>query len=136
MCNNVCKYWGEYDSENGREYEYCKLVKKSCYCCGTKDQCNFKWALDKEKRIIINHVKDCNAIKFLSEPCNCGADEVNMGLMDKMELSHDEIDTILNWIACERDMKPNQFSCQGHFEDYINKLDSIQIKLENMIGEK
>ena len=44
----VCKYWGEYDDDRGL-YEWCKLVKKSCACCGTKKQCNFKWALEKDK---------------------------------------------------------------------------------------
>lgn len=43
----VCKYWNEYDDENG-SFEYCKLVKKSCYCCGALKQCNYQY-----KRITI-----------------------------------------------------------------------------------
>jgi len=44
----MCKYWREYDDKKGL-YEYCKLVKKKCYCCGTKKQCNFKLELKKDK---------------------------------------------------------------------------------------
>ena len=44
----VCKYWNEYDDSNGRLFEYCKLVNKSCYCCGIKKQCTYKW-IDSEK---------------------------------------------------------------------------------------
>jgi len=37
----ICKHWREYDKENGQLYEYCKLTRKICYCCGTLKQCNF-----------------------------------------------------------------------------------------------
>lgn len=37
----VCKHWSEYDAFNGRLFEYCSLVKKSCYCCGTLKQCSY-----------------------------------------------------------------------------------------------
>lgn len=45
----MCKHWREYDDDDRGLYEYCKLTRKECYCCGTKKQCSFKWALDKEK---------------------------------------------------------------------------------------
>jgi len=38
----ICKYWHEYDDDR-RLYEYCKLTKKSCYCCGILRQCTYKW---------------------------------------------------------------------------------------------
>ena len=44
----ICKYWKEIDGEGGYSYEYCRLEHKKCACCGTKEQCNFKWALSKE----------------------------------------------------------------------------------------
>jgi len=46
---SVCEYWKEYDDNRGL-YEYCKLVQMSCYCCGTRKQCNFKWAVRKERK--------------------------------------------------------------------------------------
>lgn len=39
----ICKHWREYDDDIGL-YEYCKLTRQSCYCCGTLKQCNFQWA--------------------------------------------------------------------------------------------
>lgn len=38
----ICKFWREYDDDKGL-FEYCKLVNKTCYCCGTLKQCNYKY---------------------------------------------------------------------------------------------
>jgi len=51
--SNICQYWREYDGEKGI-FEYCKLVKKSCYCCGTIKQCSFKYKRTPIRNFIKN----------------------------------------------------------------------------------
>lgn len=43
-----CNHWREYDDDKGM-YEYCKLKRKSCACCGTEEQCTYPYELNKEK---------------------------------------------------------------------------------------
>jgi hypothetical protein len=42
--NRVCKHWKELDNEAGQEFEYCKLEKRSCACCGSEKQCSYVYA--------------------------------------------------------------------------------------------
>jgi len=44
----VCEYWNECEN-NYITYEYCKLIKQPCFCCGEKEQCDYKWSLYEAK---------------------------------------------------------------------------------------
>lgn len=53
---DICKYWREHDDSNGL-FEYCKLIKKPCYCCGTLKQCSYKWKRFPVRSFIFNFLK-------------------------------------------------------------------------------
>lgn len=35
---SVCKFWREYDDDNGC-YEFCRADNRKTYCCGEEKQC-------------------------------------------------------------------------------------------------
>lgn len=37
---SFCKWWREVETEGGREYEFCKAVRRKCACAGEYYQCN------------------------------------------------------------------------------------------------
>ena len=44
----TCKYWREYDDDNGC-YEFCRADNRKTYCCGAESQClNNKFSSEKE----------------------------------------------------------------------------------------
>ena len=45
-----CDFWKELDDDFVGSYEYCRVEKKRCSCCGEITQCTYRWQLKKKEK--------------------------------------------------------------------------------------